>query len=47
VVPDGTAAGDAFMVNGADAGVVTSVSGTNAIVRVSRDALDATAPLSQ
>ena len=44
-VAAGTRPGDAFMVDGKESGVVTSVSGTTAIVRVSRDALEATSPL--
>lgn len=44
-VPSGMQAGDVFMVDGKESGVVTSVSGTMAIVRVSRDALEATSPL--
>lgn len=48
-VPAGTKPGDAFVVDGREVGIVTSVAGTEsdstAIVRVSRDALEATSPL--
>jgi folate-binding protein YgfZ len=44
-VPEGTRRGDPFIVDGKESGVVTSVAGTNAIVRVSRDAVGVTSPL--
>jgi folate-binding protein YgfZ len=44
-VPQGTRTGDPFVVDGQESGVVTSVAGTTAIVRVSRDAVGFTSSL--
>jgi folate-binding protein YgfZ len=46
-VPDGTRRGDPYLVDGKESGVVTSVVGDSAIVRVSRDAVESTSSLNK